>query len=94
MSVPSGNENGASPLTWASALVGLALLAALVAVGVFGWISFDDVDIGVNGYVAMALGVLGVVGLGGALMALVFYSHRYGYDDQVGRGADEKYKRD
>jgi len=34
------------------------------------------------------LGTLGTAGLGVGLMALVFYSNRYGYDERVG-GGDE-----
>ena len=38
------------------------------------------------GYVAMTIGVLFSVLIGIALMALLFYSSRYGYDERASRG--------
>jgi hypothetical protein len=66
------------------AAVGAVIVVALVAVGVYTWRSLGDVEMDASGYVALVLGVLGTVGLGGGLMALVFFSNRYGYDDEVG----------
>ncbi|HZB93869.1 MAG TPA: hypothetical protein VE397_20640 [Stellaceae bacterium] len=66
------------------AFIGAAIILALVAVGVYTWRSLGPVEMGANGYVAMILGVIGTVGLGVGLMALVFFSHRTGYDDEVG----------
>ncbi|HYM03524.1 MAG TPA: hypothetical protein VET85_11305 [Stellaceae bacterium] len=57
------------------------LIAAMVAaVGVYAWFSLDDSEVSDSGYVALALGVLGTIVLGVGLMALVFFSDRYGYD--------------
>ncbi len=42
-------------------------------------------EIGVHGYIALGLGALFTLLIGGGLMALVFYSHRHGYDDRVGK---------
>ena len=67
------------------------LVVAALAVGVYIWDSLGGADIGINGYIALTLGVIGTAGLGGGLMALVFYSNRHGYDDDVGSIApDEK----
>lgn len=70
------------------ALIVLAgiIVAALLAIGVYTWRSLGPVEMDFNGYVALILGALGTIGLGCGLMALVFFSHRYGYDDQVGGG--------
>ncbi|EWY37944.1 hypothetical protein N825_16200 [Skermanella stibiiresistens SB22] len=62
----------------------VALLGAALVFGVTGW-SLDgaDVDISFHGMVALVLGGLGTLALGGGLMFLVFYSNRRGYDDAV-----------
>ena len=42
-----------------------------------------------EGYVALAFGVLFSLVVGCGLMALMFYSSRQGYDDQVGGSSDD-----
>ena len=37
--------------------------------------------VSIHGYIALAIGVVGVCGLAGGLMALAFYSSRAGWDD-------------
>ncbi|GBD41976.1 hypothetical protein HRbin39_01363 [bacterium HR39] len=39
---------------------------------------------GLHGWIALALGALVTLLLGGGLMALVFHSARRGYDDRAG----------
>lgn len=68
-------------------LIVIVLVVSAAGVGVYIWRSLRDVDIGVNGYIALSLGVVGTVALGAGLMALLFYSHSHGYDDQVGGSA-------
>jgi hypothetical protein len=67
--------------TWIIAVVLLALLAAAGWGAYQGWILHGDVAIPTSGYVAMALGILFSFLIGSGLMALVFYSHRKGYDE-------------
>jgi hypothetical protein len=86
MSDPSGGGENSAASRRALAGVGVAIIAALVALGIYTWRSVGDVAMDANGYVALVLGIVGTVGLGGGLMALLFLSHRYGYDDQVGGG--------
>lgn len=69
--------------------VGIVLILALIGIGVYTWQSLGDVEMSASGYVALALGILGTVALGGGLMALLFYSNRYGYDERAG-GRREK----
>ena len=63
-----------------------SLTTALVA-AIWGaseiWFGTEEVDIGFHGGFALILGVLGSLLLGGSLMALLFFSSRYGYDEQV-----------
>jgi hypothetical protein len=67
-------------------VVCLMLVAALVAIGVYAWVSLGDGEMSANGYVALVLGVLGTVALAGGLMGLLVYSQRSGYDDAAGGG--------
>lgn len=62
------------------------LLAAAIAVAIYTWDQMADVSMSAHGIVALVLGVVASLALGIGLMALVFYSHRKGYDD--GRGPD------
>lgn len=65
----------------------LALLAMAVTFAVISWTSGDmPQNISVNGYIALALGGLGTLTVGGGLMALVFFSNRSGHDASVHRG--------
>jgi hypothetical protein len=66
--------------TWAVIPVLLAFLIAAGVIGYLGWISTDN-DVPKSGYLAMALGVVFSLAVGGGLMALLFYSSRRGYDE-------------
>ena len=59
----------------------LGLLAAASWFAIHTWMSVEGPAMPTSGYVAMALGVVFSVALGCGLMALVFYSNRYGYDE-------------
>jgi hypothetical protein len=65
-----------------------ALLALALWFAAAAWLRFSGGDIPFYGYVAIAGGVLVSLGLGGGLMALVFYSNRHGYDDGQGTFGD------
>jgi hypothetical protein len=56
------------------------LLAAATAFAVWGMMG-DDLQITGHGWLAMALGVVLSLAVGGGLMWLVFYSARHGHDD-------------
>jgi hypothetical protein len=60
------------------------LLALAVWFAASAWAHFGGDAIPLYGYVAIAGGVIFSLLLGGGLMALVFYSSRHGYDDDVG----------
>lgn len=85
MNGPSRDERRANPQRGLVAIAAVVVLA-LVGIGIYTWQSLGNVAMDANGYVALVLGVLGTVALGCGLMALVFFSHRYGYDDKVGGG--------
>jgi len=63
-------------------IVLLAVLAAAVWFAYYVWASDAGPPMPASGYVAMALGVLFSLVVGIGLMALVFYSHRHGYDER------------
>jgi hypothetical protein len=62
----------------------LVILGASVWLTARTWISTPGVEINVHGYIAMVLGIVFSLVVGCGLMGLVFYSSRYGYDDQQG----------
>ncbi len=64
--------------------VAAILSLSVMAVAVYLWLSLGDVEVGTAGYVALIAGGLGTLGLGVGLMALVFYSHRAGFDERAG----------
>ena len=68
----------------------IALVAFLLAVLAFSlwyaartWISIQGPPMPATGYVAMTLGVVFSLVVGGGLMALLFYSSRHGYDERA-----------
>jgi hypothetical protein len=67
----------------------MAILAASVWFAVHSWIADEGPDIPVQGYVAMAAGIIFTLIVGIGLMSLVFYSRRHGYDDAADRGRSE-----
>lgn len=67
----------------------LAFLAASVWFAWFTWTNDSGPPMPASGYIAMGLGVLFSLIVGIGLMALVFYSHRHGYDERAqGDGRD------
>ncbi|MBK5912025.1 hypothetical protein CCR85_11050 [Rhodothalassium salexigens] len=63
-----------------------ALLAILAAAGYFVLADMPMSLISGPGLIALGLGIVISVALGGGLMALSYHSHRHGYDDdQDGR---------
>ncbi|MEX0752084.1 MAG: hypothetical protein WD073_04065 [Xanthobacteraceae bacterium] len=65
-----------------------ALLAASIWFAYDVWTTDDGPPIPAMGYFAMGLGILFSLAIGIGLMALIFYSHRHGYDDRAQGGTD------
>ena len=74
--------------------ISVGKILILIAVGAISTVSFiyflqqaaaitGPVEMGVHGWIAMALGVVLSMAVGIGLMALVFFSARRGYDDRV-----------
>jgi hypothetical protein len=57
------------------------LLAVSVWWAVSLWVSVEGPPMPTSGYVAMTFGILFSLIVGCGLMALLFYSHRHGYDE-------------
>ena len=70
-----------------------AILIIFLTLSVWGasriWLNVPDVELSFHGYLAMALGGFFSLLLGGGLMALLFFSSRKGFDEQV-FSADDK----
>jgi hypothetical protein len=59
-------------------------LGGLLAVVTFGALAnWDASYMSVHGWIALGLGTFLSLGVGGGLMALVFYSARKGYDERI-----------
>ena len=64
-------------------LLGLLIAASLFAVR--SWTAVEGPPMPAVGYVAMTIGVVFSLAIGIALMALLFYSSRHGYDERASR---------
>ena len=60
-----------------------SLLVMAIAWATYVWVSLGEVEISLNGMIALGAGALLTLLLGAGLMALVFISSRSGHDDLV-----------
>jgi hypothetical protein len=67
-----------------------ALLGLAVSWAVYAWVTIGEVEMSTHGWIAMALGVIFSVLVAGALMSLVFFSSRHGYDEPPDLSHDRK----
>jgi hypothetical protein len=58
---------------------------AILAVAIYAFMSMADTELDTNGYIALTLGIVATLALGGLLVGLMMYSNRHGYDDRAGR---------
>lgn len=66
------------------------VLGGLLAFVMFGVLSdWDASALSVHGWIALSLGTVLSLLVGGGLMALVFYSARKGYDDRIEQDHDQ-----
>lgn len=72
-------------------LGGILIVAVVMAVAAMS--GLGDVRMSGHGWFAMGLGIVFTLGLGGGLMALVFYSARRGYDDAATTGEEHDERR-
>jgi len=79
--------NAMRKLIWFTPL--FALLAAALWFAADAWVHLGGDAIPLYGWFAIGGGVFFSLLVGGGLMALVFYSHRHGYDD-IGGGDGQK----
>ncbi len=74
--------------TFLTLAVLLGFLAVSMVFGYWVWIELGEVEISRHGWIALTLGTVFTFLVGAGLMALVFYSHRRGYDDRANRPED------
>lgn len=72
-----------------TALILCALLVLALTFMVSAWTRIEA-RMSVHGWIALILGVVLSVGIGCGLMALMFFSHRRGYDDAVARDESDE----
>jgi hypothetical protein len=66
-------------------------LGGLLAAVMFGVLTdWDASAMSIHGWIALSLGTLLSLALGGGLMALVFHSARKGYDDRIEIGTPDE----
>lgn len=70
-----------------------SILVVAVVMAVAAMSGFGDAGMSGHGWFAMGLGIVFTLGLGGGLMALVFYSARHGYDDAAATGEEHDERR-
>jgi len=61
----------------------LALLGVTIGWAIWGWQQTAGTAMGFHGWLATILGFVFTVIVGCGLMGLMFYSSRYGYDDEA-----------
>ena len=83
-SAPRPKKTGALG-TLALVVVLLGLLVAATLFAVRSWTSIEGPPMPQVGYVAMTIGVVFSLLIGVALMGLLFYSSRHGYDERASR---------
>jgi hypothetical protein len=62
---------------------------AILAVALYAWHSMADTELDTDGIIALTLGIVATIALGGGLVGLMFYSNRRGYDDRIGQGSTD-----
>ena len=62
-------------------VLALGSLLAALAYGIVTWLRLGESQISLLGWIALTLGAVLTLALGGGLMALSFYSARRGHDD-------------
>ena len=84
-------ERSPSPgYTLSACLFGVAVLILVVAASWIVWREMGQIDLGFHGWVALILGSVGMVALGGGLMWLSFYSSRSGHDSAAHYDPDDE----
>jgi hypothetical protein len=67
----------------------IVVLGCMLGAALWGaagiWFDTAEVDIGFHGTLALVLGAVASLMIGGGLMVLVFCSSRWGVDDEAGR---------
>jgi len=79
----ASDKNGNSPLSvagWIALAILLGLLIVSLWYAVQLWTAMSAVHMSGWGWLFLCLGILVTIGLGGGLMALVFYSSRHDMD--------------
>jgi hypothetical protein len=77
---PSPSLRGLGPAGWIAIIALGALLGAAIWFAFYGWNLIEGPAIPESGLIALALGVVFSMALGAGLMALMFWSHRRGFD--------------
>jgi len=75
--------------TWLTIVTLLGMLLIASVFGYWVWEELGEVEMSMHGWIALTLGAVFTFLVGAGLMALVFISHRRGFDDRANRPDDE-----
>ena len=78
-SVHESKRAGLGAAGWLAIVAMGVLLGAAIWFMFYGW-NLTDAEISTQGYIALTLGIVFSMVVGGGLMTLVFWSNRRGYD--------------
>ncbi len=70
-----------SSFTLSACLFGLVMLGLVFGASWAVWQEMGQIDLGLHGWIALIVGCVGMITLGGGLMWLSFYSSRSGHDN-------------
>jgi hypothetical protein len=75
--------------TGAVVLFAVTSLTVIAVASYVVWHKMGQIDLGLHGWIALIAGSVGMVVLGGGLMALSFYSARSGHDEAAWQDPDD-----
>ena len=70
-------------------LFALTCLIVITAASYVVWYRMGQIELGLHGWIALIAGSVGMIVLGGGLMALSFYSARSGHDEAAWQDPDD-----
>jgi flagellar basal body-associated protein FliL len=80
MNQGDGTQHRLSPGGWAVIVILVGFLVVAIAYAIYGWNRLGVVGIPPMGWLFLIAGIVLTLGVGGGLMALMFYSSRKGRD--------------
>ena len=84
MKTKAKNKTGLAVIFAVTSLIVIAVASYVV------WRQMGQIELGLHGWIALIAGSVGMIVLGGGLMALSFYSARSGHDEAAWQDRDDE----